>query len=193
MFYSFNPSISPREFYKTETFPPVTQDTNVVVVWSCPTLSNPMDCSMPGFLVLHYLQEFSQTHALWAGDAIQPSLPLSSTSSLSLNLSQHQCLFQWASSLHQVAKVLELQLQYQSFQWIFSVYFLKVWLVWSPWCPRDSQESSPTPQFESTNSSALSLLYSPTLTCVHDYWKKHSFDYMDICQQSDVSASEYAV
>ena len=48
-------------------------------------------------------------------------------------------------------------------------------------------------QLESTNSSALSLLYSPTLTCVHDYWKKHSFDYMDICQQSDVSASEYAV
>ena len=143
MFYSFNPSISPREFYKTETFPPVTQDTNVVVVvWSCPSLSNAMDCSMPGFLVFHYLQEFSQTHVLWAGDAIQPSHPLLSTSSPALNLSQHQCLFQWASSLHQVAKVLELQ--YQSFQWIFSVDFLKVWLVWSPWCPRDSRVFSNT-------------------------------------------------
>ena len=58
----------------------------------------------------------------------------------------------------------------------------------SPCCPRDSQESSPTPQFESVNSSELSLLYSPTLTYVHDYLKNYSFDYTDSCQQSDVSA-----
>ena len=62
------------------------------------------------------------------------------------------------------------------------------WLVWPPWSPRDSQESSPAPQFESMNSSALSLLYGPTLTSVHDYWKNHSFDYTILCQQSDVSA-----
>ena len=63
------------------------------------------------------------------------------------------------------------------------------WLVWSPCCPRDSQESSPAPQFKSINSSMLSLLFGPTLTSVHDYWKNHNFDYMDLCQQSDASAS----
>ena len=61
------------------------------------------------------------------------------------------------------------------------------WLVWSPCYPRDSQESSPAPQFESINSSVLSLLYGPILTSVQDYWKNHSFDYIDLCQQSDVS------
>ena len=88
----------------------------------CMTLCDPMDCSMPGFPVLHYLLEFTQTHVHWVGDAIQPSHPLSSPSSPTFNLSQHQGLFQWVSSLHQVAKVLELQ--HQSFQWVFRVYFL---------------------------------------------------------------------
>ena len=60
-------------------------------------------------------------------------------------------------------------------------------LVWSPCCPRDSQESFPASQFENINSSALSLLYGPTLTSVYDYWKNHSFNYMDIYGQSDVS------
>ena len=60
------------------------------------------------------------------------------------------------------------------------------WLVWSPYNPRDSQESSPTPQLESINSQALRLFYSPTLTSMHDYLKNNSFDYMDFCQQSDV-------
>src|SRR5574337_174071 len=58
---------------------------------------------------------------------------------------------------------------------------------------RDSQESSPAPQFKSINSSVLSLLYSPTLTSIHDYWKNHSLDYTDLCWQSNVSAFEYAV
>ena len=71
--------------------------------------------------------------------------------------------------------------------------FLEDWLVWSPCSPRDSQESSPAPHFESINSLLLSLLYSPTLTPIHDYWKNHSFDYMDLCQQSDVSAFQHAV
>ena len=84
--------------------------------------------------------------------------------------------FQWVSSLHQMVKVLEFQLQHQSFQWIFRVDFLYDWLVGSPCSPRDSQESSPTLQFKSVNSSALSFLYSPTLTSIHDYWKNHSFD-----------------
>ena len=66
--------------------------------------------------------------------------------------------------------------------------FLLKLLVWSPCCPKDSQESSPAPQFESINSSALSLLYGPTLASIHDYWRNHSFDYTDLCQQSDISA-----
>ena len=93
---------------------------------------------------------------------------------------QHQGLFQWVSSLHQVAKVLELQLQHQSFQSIFSVDFLYNEMVWSLCSLRDSQESFPT-QFESINSSMLSLLYGPTFTSIHDYWKDHSFDYADLC------------
>ena len=97
-----------------------------------------------------------------------------------------QGLFQWVSSLHQVAEVLDLQLQHQCFQWIF--WFDFPWLVWSPWCPRDSQESSPAPQFKGINSLALSLLYGPTLTSIPDYWKNHSFDYTDFCWQRDVFA-----
>ena len=66
--------------------------------------------------------------------------------------------------------------------------FLWDWLVWSPCCLRDSQQSSPAPQFESINSSALSFFLMPTLTSVHDYWKHHSFNYTDLYQQSDVFA-----
>ena len=78
-----------------------------------------MDCSMPGFPVHYQLPELAQTHVHWVGDAIQPSHPLSPPSPPAFNLSQHQGLFQWVSSLHQVAKVLEFQLQHQSFQWTF--------------------------------------------------------------------------
>ena len=87
------------------------------VAQSCPTLCDPMDCSTPGFPVHHQLLELAQTHIHWVGDAIQPSHPLSSPSPPAFNLSQHQSLFKWVSSSHQVAKVLEFQLQHQSFQW----------------------------------------------------------------------------
>ena len=93
------------------------------VAQSCLTLCDPMDCSMPGFPVHHQLLEFVQTHVHRVSDAIQPSHPLSSTSP-TFSLSQHQGLFQWVSSSHQVAKVLELPLQHQSFQWLFKNYFL---------------------------------------------------------------------
>ena len=146
---------------------------------------------MLGFPVLHCLLEFVQTHVHWVGDAIQLSHSLLSPSSLAFNLSQHQGLFQWVGS-HQVVKVLELQLQHQSFQWIFRVDFLWDWLVWSSCCPKDSQESSPAPQFKNINSLVLILPCGPTLTSVHDHWKNHSFDYMDLCWQSDVSAFKYA-
>ena len=84
---------------------------------SCPTLCEPMNRSTPGLPVHHQLPEFTQAYAHWVSDAIQPSHPLSSPSLPALNLFQHRGLFQWVSSSHQVAKVLELQLQHQSFQW----------------------------------------------------------------------------
>ena len=89
-----------------------------------PTLCNPMDCSMPGYPVLYHLPELAQTHFHWVGDAIQPSHHLSSPSLPAFNLSQDQGFFQWINYSHQVAKVLELQLQHQSLQWIFRIDFL---------------------------------------------------------------------
>ena len=89
----------------------------------CPTLWDPINRITPGFPVHHQLPEFTQTHVHWVGDSIQPSHPLSSPSP-TFNLSQHQGLFKWVSSLHQVAKLLEFQLQHQSFQWIFRTDFL---------------------------------------------------------------------
>ena len=86
------------------------------VTQSCLTLCDLMDCSMPGLPVHHQLLELTQTHVHCIGDAIQPSHPLSSPSLPAFNLSQHQGLFKRVISLHQVAKVLELQLQHQSFQ-----------------------------------------------------------------------------
>ena len=85
------------------------QAVHPVFAQSCPTLRDPMDCSTPGLPVHHQFPELAQTHVHWIGDAIQPSHPLSSPSP-ALNLSQHQGLFKWVSSSHQVAKVLELQL-----------------------------------------------------------------------------------
>ena len=133
------------------------------VAQSCPTLCDPMNRSTPGLPVHHQLPESTQTHVHWVGDAIQPSHPLSSPSPPALNLSQHQGLFKWVSSLHQVAKVLEFQLQHQSFQWTLRTDFLLNGLVGSPCSPRDSQESSPTLQFKNINSLVLSFLYSPIL------------------------------
>ena len=78
-----------------------------LIAQSCPTLSDPMDCSTPGLPVHHQLPKFTQTHVHCAGDAIMPSHPLSSPSPPALNLSQHQGLFKWVSSSHEVAKVLE--------------------------------------------------------------------------------------
>ena len=83
----------------------------------CPTLCDPMNRSTPGLPVHHQLPEFTQTHVHQVSDAIQPSHPLLSPSPPALNLSQHQGLFKWVSSSHQVAKILEFQLQHQSFQW----------------------------------------------------------------------------
>ena len=120
------------------------------VAQSCPTLCDPMNRSMPGHHVHHQLPEFTQTHVHWVSNAIQPSHPLSSPSPPVPNPSQHQGLLKWVSSLHQVAKVLEFQLQYQSFWWTPRTDLLYNGLVGSPCTPRDSQESSPTPQFKAS-------------------------------------------
>ena len=136
-----------------------------------------MDCSKLGLPVHHQLPEFIQTHVHWVRDAIQPSHHRSSPSPPSFNLSQHQGLFKWVSSSHQVAKVFGVSASASIFKWIFRNYFLKDGLVGSPCSPKDSQESSPTPQFKSINSSVLSFLYSPTLTSIHDYWKNQAATY----------------
>ena len=102
-----------------------------------------------------------QTHVHWVMSMSNGCHPtISSPVTLffsSCNHSQHQGLFQWISSSRQVAKVLEFKLQHQSYQWVFRVDFLWDWLVWSPFSPRDSQESSLAPQFENINSLTLSL------------------------------------
>ena len=145
------------------------------VAQSCPTLCDLLNHSPPGLPVQHQLPEFTKTHVHRVSDAIQPSHPLSSPSPPAPNPSQHQGLFQWVNSSHEVAKVLEFQLQHQCFQWTPRA-DLQDGLVGSPCRPRDSQESSPTPQFKTINYLALSFLYSPTLISIRDYWKNQSFD-----------------
>ena len=86
------------------------------VAQSCPILWELMDCSTPGLPVYHQLPEFTQTHVHWVSDALQPSYHLLSISPPAINLSQHHGLFKWLTSSHQVAKVLEFQLQHQSLQ-----------------------------------------------------------------------------
>ena len=131
------------------------------------SLCDPMDCSTPGFPVLHYFLEFTQAHVYCISDAIQPSHPLLFPSPPAFTLPHHQGILQWISSC---------QLHHQCFQWLFRPDFLYDWLVWSPCCSRDCHESSPTPQFKGVSSLALSLVYGPTLISVYDYWKNHSLD-----------------
>ena len=143
---------------------------------SCVWLCDPMNCSTPGIPVYHQLLELTQIHVDWVSDAIQSSHPLWSLSSPAPSPSQHQSLLQWVNSSHEVAKVLEFQLEHHSFQRNPRADLLQNGLVGSPYSPRDSQESSPTPQCKIINSSALSFLHSPTLTSIHDHRKKPSLD-----------------
>ena len=115
----------------------------------------------------------SRPSSQWCHPAISSSVVPSSSAP---NPSQHQSLFQRINSSHEVAKVLEFQLQHHSFQRNPRADLLQIGLVGSPCSTWDSQESSPTPQFKSINSSALSLLHSPTLTSIHDHRKNHSLD-----------------
>ena len=156
------------------------------VAQSRPTLCNPMDFSTPGFPVHHQLPEPTQTHVHRVGDSIQPS-----------HLFPAFCLQSFPAS--------------GSFpvNWFFTSRWPKYWSFCFSISPSNKysglisfridwfdlfavqgtpKESSPTPQFKGSNSLVLSLLYGPTLTSVHDYWESYSFDYTDLCQQSDVSA-----
>ena len=151
----------------------------------CLTLCDPMDCSMPGFPFHHQLPEFAQTHVHWVSDAIQPSHPLSSPSPSAFNLSQHQGLFQGVSSLHQGAKVLEFQLQHQSFQWMFRIDFLMI--DWFGLLAVQGTLKSLL-QHHSSKASVLWCLDFYMVPLSHPYWKNHSSDSMDLSWQSNVSA-----
>ena len=135
-----------------------------------------------------YLLESTQTHVHWVGDAIQPSRPLSPSSPPALNLSQHQGLFWWVGTLHQVAKVSDLHLQHRpSSEWSGLISFRIDWLHLL--AVQGTLQS--LLQHHSSKASILqhsAFLYGPTLTFIPDHWKNHSFDCMDLCHQSDVSA-----
>ena len=130
------------------------------------TLCDPRDCSLPSFPVHHQPPEFAQTHVHRVGDATQPSHPLSVTPFSSCCQSFPARGFFPISQFFTAGG--------QSIGASASTPVLRDWLIWSPCCPRDSQESSPAPQFEGINCLALNLLYGPTLTSIHDYKKNHS-------------------
>ena len=144
------------------------------VAQSCQTLCDLMNHSKPGLTVYHQLPEFTQTHVHWVNDAIQPFHPLLSPSPPAFNLSQHQGLFKWVSSSHQVAKKLEFQIQQQSYQWTLRTDLLKM-----DWLDLLAVQGLSRVFYNTTVQKhqflVLSFLYSPTLTSIHDYWKNHSF------------------
>ena len=160
------------------------------VTESCPTLCNPTDCSMLGFPVLHYLPEFAQIHVHWVSEAIQPShslLPLllltsifpsirafSSESALRIRWPKYWSFNISISPFSEYSGLISFRIDQLDLPAVLG----------SP----DSQEAFPAPQFKSINSSAFSLLYDSTLRSIYEYWKNHSFDSTDLCQQSDVSA-----
>ena len=144
-------------------FSPVTQ--------LCPTLCDPMDCSSPGLPVHHQFPELAQSHIHQVSDVIQPSHSLSSPYPPVFNLSQHQHLFQWVSSSHQVAKSIGVSTSTSVLPLNIQDWFP---LGWSPWVSLQSKGLSrlfSNTTVKSINSLVLSFLYSPTLTSIHDYWK----------------------
>ena len=175
----------------------------LLITKSCPTICNPMDCSTLGFPVLHYLLESVQTHVHWVGNAIQPSHPLSPPS-YALNLSQHQRFFQWVGFSHQSgsqsigASALATLLPMNTQGWfplgltgLISLQFKGLSTVFSSTRIQKDQFFSTQPCLQSNSPICmwlLSHLYVTTLPSACDYWKNHSFDYKDLCQQSGVSA-----
>ena len=152
-----------------------------------------MDCSMQSPPVWHHFLNFAQVHVHCNGDTNQPSHPLTPSSPSTLNLSQHQGLIQWDSYSHQMTKIPGVLASASVLPMRIQGWFPWHWLAWSPCCPRDSQESSPAPQFKGINSLAFYLLYHPVLITVCNFWEDHSFDYMDLCWQINVSAFQNTV
>ena len=154
----------------------------------CPTLCDSMDCSMPGFPVHHQLQELAQTHVRWVSDAVQPSHPLSSPSPPAFSHSQHQGCFQRVSSSHQVAKVLEFSFSISpSNEYSGLISFRIVWFDLSAQGTLKSLLPNTTVQKHQFFDSTF-FIVQLSLTSIHDYWKNHSFDQMDLCWQSNISA-----
>ena len=135
-----------------------------LVTQSCPALWDPRDCSMPGFPILHYLPEFSQIHVYLEGDVIQPSHLLSPPFPPALNLSQYLGLFPWACSLHQVAKVLDLQPQKSVLPMNIQDWFPLGLTGLISLQSKGLLKVFSALQFESIKSLVLRLFYGPTLT-----------------------------
>ena len=145
-----------------------------------------MDCSRPGFPVLHCLTEFAQTHVHWVDDAIQPCPPLSPLLLLP-SIFPSIRVFSTESALHiRWPKYWSFSLRISpSNEYSGLISFRTDWFDLLA-VQGTLKESSPTPQFKSINTSALSLLYGPTLISIHVYWKNHSFDYSELCTGREV-------
>ena len=140
----------------------------------CQTLCDPMDCSTPGFPVLHHLPELDQTHVHWVGDAIQPSHSVIPFSCLQyFPASGYFQMSQLFGSGGQSTGV-SASTSVLPMNTLGLISFRMDWL--DLLAVQGTQESSPTPQFKSINSSVLSFLYSPTPTSIHGYWKNHSLE-----------------
>ena len=155
----------------------------VVQSLSCVRLCDLMDCSTPGFPVLHHLLEFAQIHVHWVSDSIQPSHPLSSPSPPAFNLSQHQVFSNESVLCIRWPKYWSFSVSISpSNEYSGLISFRTDWLDLLA-----VQGTSPASQFKGISSLALSLFYCLALTAIHDYWKNHSFDYTDLCRQSNIS------
>ena len=149
----------------------------------CLTLCDAVDCSTLGFPVLHRFLEFAQTHVHWVGGAIQPSHPLLSSSPPAFSLSQDQDLLQWVGSSHQVAKASASVLPTNTQDWSP--------LGWTGWISLQSKGLSrvfSSSTIQKHQFFSVQPSFGPTLPSIHGYWKNHSFDYTDLCKQSDASA-----
>ena len=160
-------------FQKMKDHPTILQFSSVTQ-W-CQNLCNPMNRSMPALPVHHQLLEFTQTHVHWDGDGSQSFHPVLSPSP-ALKLSQHQGLFKWVSSSHQVAQSIGVSASKSVLTMNTQDWSPLGWTGWISLHPRDSQESSPIPQFRSINSLVLSFLYISTVSSIYDCWKNHSLD-----------------
>ena len=130
-----------------------------------------MDCSTPGLPVHHQLQEFTQTHVYWVSDAIQSSHPLLAPSPPALNLSQHQGLFKWVSSLHQVVKILGVSASTSVLPMNIQDWFPLGWTGWISFHSKGLSRVFSNTTVQKHQFFSAQFSYSPTLTSVHDYWK----------------------